>query len=300
MKASHLILLAFTALPLAAVEEAYGNTHSFCCMQRGMSSAQMEQADADAALRLLCAPGGFSFNGEVLPATMERLRQIWNSGRGYGDRLEALHAWMKELEKAPNSTDAQVFLAWQAAHVWFACHGQQEHNLLLAHIRHTFSSPEPADCRHLMSMFYQINVAEAMSGTGCMCDDFISITDAINGTNPWLLESLYSMHRLHGSRMDDYNRLWRDPAAYAPQLVNSRREYAANALRMLLNDTTFLHRRAKGTGLRRWRYTWGKDLPLAADAAMDYIDARRSGDIPAPGEVGTRLRSLTADLSPSP
>ncbi|MDO5450354.1 MAG: hypothetical protein Q4F30_05655 [Akkermansia sp.] len=161
MKASHLILLAFTALPLAAVEEAYGNTHSFCCMQRGMSSAQMEQTDADAALRLLCAPGGFSFNGEVLPATMERLRQIWNSGRGYGDRLEALHA-----------------------------------------------------------------------------------------------------------------------------------------LRMLLNDTTFLHRRAKGTGLRRWRYTWGKDLPLAVDAAMDYIDARRSGDIPAPGEVGTRLRSLAADLSP--
>ena len=295
MKARHIILLSLAALPLSAVEEADGNTHSFHALNRGMSQRQMETMDADAAMRLLGLP---SFNGEILPATRERLKQVWNSGKGYSDRLDALHAWMKELEKNPNSTDAQVFLAWHAAHAWFASHGEPEHRLFMAHIRHTFSSPKPADCRHLMNLLYQVNMAESMSQTGCNCDDFISIADAINDTNPWLLEPLYVMHEIGASRMDDYNRLWRDPVAYAPQFVNSRRKYASDALRLLLNDTAFLHRNAKGEGLRRWRYTWGKDLPLAVDAAMDYIDARHNGDIASPTEVHAHIRHLTSDLSP--
>lgn len=290
MKARHIILLALSALPLLGAEEA-GMPRMFKPMERGLTEQQMKSNSADDAIARL------HFSGEVSPATRDRLKQIWNSGKGYSDRLEALHAWMKELEKDPNSTDAQVFLAWQAAHIWFASHGQPEHRLFMAHIRHTFASPQPTISRHLMSLFHQVNMLEILSGTGCICDDFISITDAINDTNPWLLEALYPTPD-GASRMQALNRLWRDPVAYAPQFVNNIQVAYRDILRLMTNDFAHLHRRAKGTGLQRWRYTWGKDLPLAVDAAMNYIDARHNGDIAATKEVRAHIRQLTEDLSP--
>ena len=290
MKARHLILLALAAIPLPGAEEAVMPT-SFVPMLRGLTEHQMRNNSADDALLRL------HFSGEVSQATKERLKRVWNSGTGYADRLEALHGWMKELEADPGTTDAQVFLAWQAAHIWFASHGEPEHRLFMAHIRHTFASPEPAISRHLMSLFYQVDMLEILSRTGCVCDDFIAVSDAVNDTNPWLLESLYPMQS-GISRMGMLNRLWRDPVAYGMQFAGSLHKSERNAVSLLSNDFPFLHREAKGSGLQRWRYTWGRDLPQAVDAAMEYIDARHNGVITPDKEVCTRIRRLTDDLSP--
>ena len=142
MKARHIILLALSALPLLGAEEA-GTPLMFQPMKCGLTEQQLKTTSADDAFAKL------HFSGEVSEATKEKLKQIWNSGKGYSDRLEALHAWMKELEKDPNSTDAQVFLAWQAAHIWFASHGQPEHRLFMAHIRlQKPAKPQPHPLMH--------------------------------------------------------------------------------------------------------------------------------------------------------
>lgn len=292
MKSASLSLLAFAlSLPLMAAEEAK-MAKSFGPMNCGFNDYRIRTNTADAAV------GALHFNGEVLPATAERLKQVWNSGKHRGDRLEALHAWMKELGKDPNSTDAQVFLAWQAAHIWFASHGTPEHDLFLKHIRHTFASPAPAESRHLMVLFHNITGLEYVTGTGCSADDFITLADAVNGVHPWLLNALYPMHELYFSHMDDLNRLWRDPAAYAPQYLNSRHERVRRAVHYLMNDVPYLYAEAKAQGLRRWRDTWSRDLPPAVNTALEAAQTRRNGEIPDAAATAKRIRSLAADLPP--
>lgn len=292
MKSTSLLLLVFAlSLPLMAAEEAK-MAKGFGPMNCGFNDYRIRTNTAETAVSAL------HFNGEVLPATAERLKQVWNSGKNRGDRLEALHAWMKELEKDPNSTDAQVFLAWQAAHIWFASHGTPEHDLFLQHIRHTFSSPAPAESRHLMVLFHNITGLEYVTGTGCSADDFISLADAVNGVHPWLLNALYPLHELYFSRMDDFNRLWRDPAAYAPQYLNSRHERVRRAVHYLMNDVPYLYAEAKAQGLRRWRDTWSKDLPPAVNAALEAAQTRRRGVIADAAATAKRIRSLAVDLPP--
>lgn len=290
MKSSILFPL-FVALPLLAVEEA-GLADSYMKMERGFNDYRIRTNSPEAAIRPL------HFRGDVLPSTVERLKEVWASGTGRQDRAEALHAWMDELQKDPNSTDAQVYLAWKAAHIWFAEHGDREHALLLAHIRHTFSSPAPADSRHLMILLHNINMEERLTGIGCQCDDLISLTDALNDVPPWMFEACYPMRELGYTRMDEYNRLWRDPAAYAPLYLNDRREHVRHALHYLLNDVSYLHTEAKGRGLRRWRDAWGKDLPPAVNAAMELIADRRNGNIPKAGKTAERIRRLTDGMEP--
>lgn len=286
-----LLFSLLVALPLLAVEEA-GLADSYMKMERGFNDYRIRTNSPEAAIRPL------HFRGEVLPSTVKRLKEVWSSGTGRQDRAEALHAWMDELKKAPNSTDAQVYLAWKAAHIWFAEHGDREHALLLAHIRHTFSSPAPADSRHLMILLYNINMEERLAGIGCQCDDLISLTDALNDVPPWLFEACYPMRELGYTRMDEYNRLWRDPAAYAPLYLNDRREHVRHALHYLLNDVSYLHTEAKGRGLRRWRDAWGKDLPPAVNAAMEAMNDRRNGNAPKAEETAERIRRLTDGLEP--
>ncbi|MCQ2364816.1 MAG: ankyrin repeat domain-containing protein [Akkermansia sp.] len=288
---SSLLFPLFAVLPLLAVEEA-GLTESFGKMERGFNDYRFRTNTPEDAISSL------HFAGEVLPETKERLKQVWESGKGRQDRAKALHAWMEELKKAPNSTDAQVYLAWQAAHIWFAEHGDREHDLLLAHIRHIFSSPSPTDSRHLMTLLYNINAAERLTDIGCQCDDFISLTDALNDVNPWMFEACYPMRALGYTRMDEYNRLWRDPVAYAPLYINDRREHVRHALHYLLNDVSYLHTEAKGKGLRRWRDVRGKDLPHAANVAMEAITERRNGNIPKAQETAKRIRRMADGIEP--
>lgn len=288
---SFLLFPLFVALPLLAVEEA-GLADSYTKMERGFNDYRIRTNSPEAAIRPL------HFRGEVLPSTVKRLKEVWASGTGRQDRAEALHAWMDKLKNDPNSTDAQVYLAWKAAHIWFAEHGDREHALLLAHIRHTFSSPAPADSRHLMILLHNINMEERLTGIGCQCDDLISLTDALNDVPPWLFEACYPMRELGYTRMDEYNRLWRDPAAYAPLYLNDHREHVRHALHCLLNDVSYLHTEAKGRGLRRWRDTWGKDLPPAVNAAMETMHDRRNGNIPMAEETAERIRRLTDGLEP--
>lgn len=274
-----LLFALLSALPLVAAE-------------RGFNDYRFRTNSADMAVSKL------DFNGKVLPATVEKLKEIWNSGTGREDRMETLYAWMTELGKDPHSTDDQVFLAWQAARVWFDSHGKPEHDLFLKHIRHTFSSPEPTENRALLRMFYDITSEEYDNGGGCTADDLITLADAVNGVHPWLFPSLYPNRNFYHSRMDALNRLWRDPAGYAPQYVNSRHEYERRALHYLMNDVPYLYREAKEKGLRRSRDTWNKDLPPAVTVALESTEARRNGEIPDASATAKRIRDLAAALPP--
>lgn len=222
--------------------------------------------------------------------TVERFRRLWDENLGKTDaesrakRRAAFHKWIDAIEKGEEATDARVLLIAEAQKRWNRHFCDRERNLIYTHIYRAFASEAPADAPHVRHFLDHACHSLPFQGR-----DALVLMDAVNDIWP---------DRMRATHMQRSQwRMWTDAAGYAPAVMPGASETTRRRLRFLLHDYDALLDRYIKTGLTRWKYAYGKDLPASVVTAMQAMRDRHEGKLAGP-ELLARIRSEADVLDP--
>lgn len=234
------------------------------------------------------------------PANARRLADIWKTG-SRENRLAALHDWACELSEQ-QAPPAECALVIGAARRWGGgshfC--EIERDLFYRVLCGFWSSPDApstagADGRigslrlppHPVGQWLRWAQKEGLLNP----EDIAAFYDAIHGhTGEMLANAL-----LPGEREQiEASRIWNDPETYAPLLLAKGSDWGKMRLRRALHDPDCLMEAHAKQGIRRWRYTWGKDLPFPIRKSMELMRERQEGKLPSPADLAMIERGAAA------
>ncbi|MEG0427663.1 MAG: ankyrin repeat domain-containing protein [Akkermansia sp.] len=227
--------------------------------------------------------------------TRQRFIDLWNKAKTDDSddvdkemyaRIDLFHDWIKEIEKSNQSTDALTFLIVDAQNRWNNHYCDREKKLIFDHIYRSFSSPEPVNTLHILYFLQHIS----------------KFTPFYDGNIMALLTSMNELPPLKVMLQTDIPdlciwRMWRDPASYASAIMSVSHRASKEKLLSLLHDNDSLMDKHIKSGLRRWRYTYGKNLPACITTAMQAMRQRYAGEEITP-EVLTKIDNEAGTLDP--
>lgn len=263
------------------------------------ASSDSQRADID-ALR-----AAYSVRPEpykLAPATARRLADIWKTGSP-DKRLEALHDWMRELMRR-NAGPEECAAVLSCAHHWGGGHFcELERNLLYRRLAAFWNAPDADPSsgpggRVTTIAYPQSPVGRWLSwveNEGIVdWSDIAVFVDAVNGRTEG---APYGNPRAKEITAIAACRIWNDPKTYAPLIQAKGSPWSQLKVRRALRDPDSLLDTHAQRGIRRWRYTWGKDLPPAIRRGMRAMRERRDGKLPGP-DVLADMKRLAADMEP--
>lgn len=201
-------------------------------------------------------------------------------------RCAALHRLADEWQKE-GTTDARAFLLVDAQKRWNNHYCHRERDLIYDHVYRCFSTEEPTNQAHVRAFLQSACQFTPFDG-----HDALVLMDAINEVWPDAWKNSNSSRNLW--------RLWTDAAGYASAIAGNPGETTRRRLLALLHDEGAHLERHTKSGLRRWRYTYGKDLPGCIDTAMKAMRERHAGNPVGPEtleRIEREAQALPADLT---
>lgn len=279
-----LILPFFLAAALAGAAEEAVTPYYIPIRSRDASTLQSpERAFED--LYTSVAPIG--------KETVDLFHKLWREGiretpaASRAARCAALHRLAEEWRQGSGTTDGRAFLLIDAQKRWNNHYCRRERDLIFDHVFRCFSSEEPVNAPHVRAFLQSACTFTPFDGR-----EALVLMDAINEVWPDAWKNKSSSLSLW--------RLWTDAAGYASAIATSPHETTRRRLLALLHDEGAHLERHTKSGLRRWRYTYGKDLPGCIATAMDAMRERHAGKPVAPEtleRIEREAQALPAELT---
>lgn len=213
-------------------------------------------------------------------------------------RTEALRQWHKELLGQPLDSATE-----ETEYALLNCLAKEGGTSavaqpIFARMLQCFNNDKPVDNRDWQSMLGRVSRWEytnTMHGA--------AIADAVNGAWPRSAGKLYwsagGGNTISPTQIATTMKLWTAPREYGHALLLKNRRAYQGIVGQLVHDSDMPERELRLTGVRRWRYTWGRDLPATVDKALTLMAARRRGELPEAGkaqELFTAAEPLAGDM----
>ena len=279
MKVLHLLALFLMGSVLSTAVEECADSNSGS--QKALGKKAFETWDFGKAVRALGRPPG-----PVTQATYDMLRRTWEQ-KSYTSRRVRQHAQMDALIKNGNTTDLNTWMMSRANAVWMNHQCGHDRRLFFAHLLRPYEKEKPQELPHHLDWIASFAYHELFP-----TEYLLGIVEAQQG-----IPAFYTGRRnvIYGkqSRAAEVSRLWSDPVTHAPYIMWHGSDFARQALRFLLHDSSAIYESACRSGLTCWEYTWGKDLPEPIALGLQLMQNRSCGKLPTAAELEAIRRAAT-------